>query len=235
MPLPHATATRRVGLRVHASAGEETPATISARNVSLDDFLDRSANVTNETRAAAALLRELVKAALQVTDVVSLGYITEAIGASLGAANGDGDTQKSLDITANDEGDAFHRYDRLQMRRMMAEEAAKGDHSAADARLHTLHLSAVYRNGHQFSAHTDGGHVESVHRALDPHARRIHGGDPVQKYARLRFLLPAFDDPAQFHVAFELHCDSGWQTRFGDADILTPLILQLVERKRRAA
>jgi phosphoribulokinase len=26
------------------------------------------------------------------------------------------------------EGDAFHRYDRLQMRRMMAEEAAKGDH-----------------------------------------------------------------------------------------------------------
>ena len=102
MPLPHATTTRRVGLRVHASAGEETPATISARNVSLDDFLDRSANVTNETRAAAALLRELVKAALQVADVVSLGYIAEAIGASLGAANSDGDRQKSLDITANE-------------------------------------------------------------------------------------------------------------------------------------
>jgi fructose-1,6-bisphosphatase I len=102
MRLPHATKTRGVGLRVRASAGEQTPATISARNVSLDDFLDRSANVANETRAAAALLRELVKAALQVTDVVSLGYITEAIGASLGAANGDGDTQKSLDITANE-------------------------------------------------------------------------------------------------------------------------------------
>ena len=26
------------------------------------------------------------------------------------------------------EGDAFHRYDRLEMRRVMAEEAAKGDH-----------------------------------------------------------------------------------------------------------
>ncbi|MGA7188019.1 MAG: phosphoribulokinase, partial [Candidatus Acidiferrales bacterium] len=26
------------------------------------------------------------------------------------------------------EGDAFHRYDRLEMRRVMAEEAATGDH-----------------------------------------------------------------------------------------------------------
>src|SRR5580700_11060511 len=102
MRLSHATTTRRVGLRVRASAGEQTPATISARNVSLDDFLDRSANVSNQTRAVAALLRELVKAALQVADVVSLGYIAQALGASFGAANSDRDTQKPLDLTAND-------------------------------------------------------------------------------------------------------------------------------------
>ena len=102
MRLPHATKTRRVGLRVRASAGEQTPATISAGNVSLDDFLDRSANVSNQTRAVAALLRELVKAALQVADVVSLGYIAQALGASFGAANSDRDTQEPLDLTAND-------------------------------------------------------------------------------------------------------------------------------------
>jgi len=89
-------------LRVRASAGEQTPATISAGNVSLDDFLDRSANVSNQTRAVAALLRELVKAALQVADVVSLGYIAQALGASFGAANSDRDPQEPLDLTAND-------------------------------------------------------------------------------------------------------------------------------------
>ena len=102
MRLPHATKTRGVGLRVRASAGEQTPATISAGNVSLDDFLDRSANVSNQTRAVAALLRELVKAALQVADVVSLGYIAQALGASFGAANSDRDPQEPLDLTAND-------------------------------------------------------------------------------------------------------------------------------------
>jgi fructose-1,6-bisphosphatase I len=101
MPLPHPTTTRRVARRLPASASEETVATVSARNASLDDFLDRAANVSNEMRAAAALLCELVKAAIQVGEVVSLGYIAEAIGASVEAPS-DGDAQKLLDITAND-------------------------------------------------------------------------------------------------------------------------------------
>jgi fructose-1,6-bisphosphatase I len=48
------------------------------------------------------LLRELVKAAVQVADVVSLGSIAEAVGAPVGATHRDGDAQKLLDITANE-------------------------------------------------------------------------------------------------------------------------------------
>ena len=48
------------------------------------------------------LLRELAKAAIQVAEVVSLGYIAEALGDTVGATNSDGDAQKRLDITANE-------------------------------------------------------------------------------------------------------------------------------------
>ena len=78
------------------------PASSIARNMPLDDFLDCAAKGRSEMRAAAALLRELAKAAIQVAEVVSLGYIAEAIGATVGATNSDGDAQKQLDIAANE-------------------------------------------------------------------------------------------------------------------------------------
>jgi fructose-1,6-bisphosphatase I len=78
------------------------PATSIARNIRLDDFLGRVANDRSEMRAATDLLRELAKAASQVANVVSLGYIAEAPGATVDATNSDGDAQKRLDITANE-------------------------------------------------------------------------------------------------------------------------------------
>ncbi|MGC1169741.1 MAG: class 1 fructose-bisphosphatase [Candidatus Acidiferrales bacterium] len=78
------------------------PATSIARNMPLGDFLERVANARPEMGATAALLRELAKAAIQVAEVVSLGYIAGAPGDTVGATNSDGDAQKRLDITANE-------------------------------------------------------------------------------------------------------------------------------------
>jgi fructose-1,6-bisphosphatase I len=102
MPLPHPTSSRRVSARIHPSASEGMPAPLSARNIWLDDFLDQAANATTEMRATAALLRELAQAAIQVADVVALGYVAEALGACVSAANRNGDAQKRLDILANE-------------------------------------------------------------------------------------------------------------------------------------
>ena len=52
---------------------------------------------------------------------------------------------------------------------------------AAHAGLHQLHLPAVQPDRHQLPARADGRHVEPVHRALDPDARRIDGRHPVQR------------------------------------------------------
>ena len=76
--------------------------TAIARNVPLGDFLERVANARPEMGATAALLRELAKAAIQVAEVVSLGYIAGAPGDTVGATDSDGDAQKRLDITANE-------------------------------------------------------------------------------------------------------------------------------------
>ncbi|MGA8676310.1 MAG: class 1 fructose-bisphosphatase [Candidatus Acidiferrales bacterium] len=77
-------------------------ATSIARSMPLDDFLESVANARPEMGAATDLLRELAKAAIQVAEVVSLGYIAEAPGDTVGATNSDGDAQKRLDITANE-------------------------------------------------------------------------------------------------------------------------------------
>ena len=83
-------------------AGEVKSATSIARNMPLDNFLERVANARPEMGAATDLLRELAKAAIQVAEVVSLGYIAGAPDATVGATNSDGDAQKRLDITANE-------------------------------------------------------------------------------------------------------------------------------------
>ena len=79
------------------------------------------------------------------------------------------------------------------------------------------HLSAVRRDGHQFPARADGRHVEPVHRALDPDARRIDGRHPLQGPARHRLSLPAVDDPRQLHEPRQLDRHSRRQARHRDA------------------
>ncbi|GAA0007096.1 hypothetical protein BRDID11002_71020 [Bradyrhizobium diazoefficiens] len=76
-------------------------------------------------------------------------------------------------------------------------------HSAADAGLHSLHLSAIHRDRHQFPARADRGHLQSVRRALDSDAGRIDGRDPLQEPARHRLSLSALDAAAQLDVARE--------------------------------
>src|SRR6202166_3196649 len=90
-------------------------------------------------------------------------------------------------------------------------------HSAAHAGLRELHLSAVRRNRHQFPARADGGYLEPLHRALDPDAGRIDGGDPAEKSARYRFPLSAVDDSEQLHVACQFDRDPRIEARSGDA------------------
>lgn len=102
MPLSHPAATRRVGAKLPARAGEETRATAIARNMPLSDFLARTADSRDELRATADLLREMANAAIRVAEVVSLGYIADAIATTVGAVNSDGGAQKQLDITANE-------------------------------------------------------------------------------------------------------------------------------------
>jgi phosphoribulokinase len=50
-----------------------------------------------------------------------------------------------------------------------------------------------------------------------------------------RSLLSAFHDPKQFHVACELVVIPGGKLDLAMQLILTPLILQLVESKKRAS
>ena len=101
MPLPHATPTRRVGAKHRASSGEESPATL-VRGMSLESFLDETANADNQMWALAALLRAIATAAIQLGDAVSLGHIAGTMGGSVETANHDGDVQKRLDFVANE-------------------------------------------------------------------------------------------------------------------------------------
>src|SRR5260221_1484827 len=94
-----ATTTRRVGAAVRASSGKELPATLE-RGLPLDAFLDQAASGNKDKQALAVLLRLIAKTAIQVADLVALGHIAGA--APVGTANFDGDTQKRLDIMANE-------------------------------------------------------------------------------------------------------------------------------------
>jgi fructose-1,6-bisphosphatase I len=72
------------------------------RPISLDAFLDQTANGSNEMRAMASLLRVTAKAGIHISEMISLGHIAGAMGASVDTENRDGDVQKHLDIVSND-------------------------------------------------------------------------------------------------------------------------------------
>ena len=67
-----------------------------------EEFLDRKASDSDQTRALAALLREIASAAIQTAEIVSLGHIAGAPDTASETVNSDGDVQKQLDIAAND-------------------------------------------------------------------------------------------------------------------------------------
>ncbi len=73
-----------------------------SNGMSLEEFLDRKASDSDQTRALAALLREITSAAIQTAEIVSLGHIAGAPDTASETVNSDGDVQKQLDIAAND-------------------------------------------------------------------------------------------------------------------------------------
>jgi phosphoribulokinase len=166
------------------------------------------------------------------------------------------------------EGDAFHRYDRLEMWRMMAAEAAKGDH-------HFSHfgpesnlfgdLESVFR---EYGEDGTGRTRHYVHDAVESEK---YGG-PAGTFTDINFQrIPTVDTsnpfiarwiptPDESMVVIRFRNTRGFDFCYllsmiqhsfmsrsnsivipgGKLDlamqiILTPLILQLVERKRRAA
>jgi fructose-1,6-bisphosphatase I len=72
------------------------------RPISLDAFLDETANGSNEMRALSSLLRLTAKAGIHISEMISLGHIAGAMGAFVDTENRDGDVQKYLDIVSND-------------------------------------------------------------------------------------------------------------------------------------
>ena len=87
----------------------------------------------------------------------------------------------------------------------------------AHARLRELHLPAVFRDGHQLSARSDGRHVQPVRVALDPDAGRVDGRHSLSRPARHRLPVSPVDDTRELHVARQLHRYPGRQARSGHA------------------
>lgn len=69
----------------------------------LDAFLNSYAHAGNGTRAAVVeTVRQLASASLKVRDTINQGALGAAAGNSTGRQNSDGDTQKDLDVFADD-------------------------------------------------------------------------------------------------------------------------------------
>ena len=124
----------------------------------------------------------------------------------------------------------IHR-DRVDAR--LFDGSGDGHDSAADARLHQLYLPAIHRDRHQFPARADGRYVESVHCALDPDRRQIDGHHPVRA-SRAASTSPIC--MSMIHDSFMSRANSivipGNKLDLAMQLILTPFILQLVERRK---
>jgi fructose-1,6-bisphosphatase I len=70
--------------------------------VSLEERLRAHAARGPEEAAVAATVQSLADAALQIGRIVARGPLAGALAASVGKANTDGDTQRTLDVVAND-------------------------------------------------------------------------------------------------------------------------------------
>jgi phosphoribulokinase len=86
----------------------------------------------------------------------------------------------------------------------------------------------------QFPARADGRHLESVHCPGYPVARRKHAGDPFRQSRRASTSLPAEHAARLVHVAPEHHRLPGGKMGLAMQIIFTPMIMQLMDKKRRS-
>jgi fructose-1,6-bisphosphatase I len=68
----------------------------------LDSFLDQKISATAGLVHVANVIREMARAGLELSEVVSRGLLSGRLDASRGSTNNDGDIQKELDVIAND-------------------------------------------------------------------------------------------------------------------------------------
>lgn len=101
MPFSRSSTSRSAHAEFRPRSREE-PSTTLPKELWLEDFLNGAASRGNNNNAVATLLRVIAETAIQVADAVSLGHIAGAMGATVGTENPDGDTQKKLDILANE-------------------------------------------------------------------------------------------------------------------------------------
>ena len=104
-----------------------------------------------------------------------------------------------------------------------------------DARLYPLYLPAIHRNRRQLPARANGRYLQPVHSALDTNCGQIARRDPLQiprgiDFAYLVSMLQgSFMSRANSIVIPGSKLDLAMQL------ILTPMILQLIERSHRAS
>jgi len=91
--------TGLVTLRVNQKLWTKMLAT-AARNLDLDAFLATVGREDETLAAAGAVLRQIASAAIEVSNLISLGQLAEGIGITVGTENCD--TQKKIDIVANE-------------------------------------------------------------------------------------------------------------------------------------
>jgi fructose-1,6-bisphosphatase I len=74
----------------------------AAPNLDLDTFLAAVGQEDEPLAAAGAVVRQIASAAIEVADLISLGQLGGGVGVTVGTENSDGDTQRKIDILANE-------------------------------------------------------------------------------------------------------------------------------------
>jgi len=74
----------------------------AAPNLDLDSFLAAVGRQDDTLAAAGAVLRQIASAAIEVANLISLGQLGGGVGVTVGTENSDGDTQRKIDILANE-------------------------------------------------------------------------------------------------------------------------------------
>jgi phosphoribulokinase len=96
------------------------------------------------------------------------------------------------------------------------------------------HLPAIQPHPCQFPARADRGHQQSLRRHGHPHRRRVHGGDPLRQSQGHRLSVPL----SMLHNSWMSRPNNivvpGGKMGLAMQFIFTPMILRLMDLKRRA-